>query len=144
MSDRGEQLRRYDGETRDGVTAAFEADRAALLSTGYVAVAEYWSEPGAETSDARLETTRLDRSPGVVATHLGVGGANIRAATPLARYRLEVRYAPVEAAPVSKGGMLDVVVTKNGRCPTCDLPTMQMPRPPFERYCNACETEFPA
>ena len=36
------------------------------------------------------------------------------------------------------------VVTRNGRCPTCNLPTLQMPRPPFERYCHTCQTEFPS
>jgi len=73
-----------------------------------------------------------------------VGGANIRAATPLARYRLEVRYAPAEQAARSQGGELDITVTENGRCPTCKELTLQMPRPPFERYCNRCNAEFSA
>jgi hypothetical protein len=49
-----------------------------------------------------------------------------------------------ERAAKSRGGLLEITVTENGRCPTCDLPTMQRPRPPFERYCDECKVESPA
>jgi hypothetical protein len=49
-----------------------------------------------------------------------------------------------ERAAKSRGGLLEITVTENGRCPTCDLPTMQLPRPPFERHCDECKVESPA
>lgn len=137
-----EQTRFYEAKKRSEVEQAFAADKKKLRFEGYVPVQETWSEPDREYpglgSQAWRYMTRrvLPEHPELV---------KLSNKPPTERFvRLEVVYAPVEQAARSKGGQLDIVVTNNGRCPTCDLPTMQMPRPPYERYCNECKAEFPS
>jgi hypothetical protein len=147
MSKKKELVHTYAGEKRDEVIAAFEAERVAMRAKGYVPVDERWSEPGVDLTAERFGTYSTGKAP------IGIGSRAGSALVAVAlshfqpeahTYQLEVRYAPVEQAAKSQGGLLDITVTKNGRCPHCEGPTMQMPRPPFERYCNACKAEFPA
>ena len=141
MSEKREETHRFESSDRVEVVAAFEADRVEMRAKGYVLVEERWSEPDREipglgTVWRYLTHRRFAEHPELI---------KVAERVPTNRFhQLEVRYAPVEQAAKSQGGTLDITVTKNGRCPTCDLPTMQMPRPPFERYCNECEAEFPA
>lgn len=140
MSEKPDIEKAYETKSREETLAAFEADRERLWLEGYVPVGERWSEPDREIpglgSVWRLMTNRrFAEHPELVKD------AN---RLPTDRFhRLEVRYAPIERAPKSRGGVVDVTVTNNGRCPTCDLPTMLMPRPPYERYCDRCKAEFP-
>ena len=141
MSEKPDIEEAYETKSREETLAAFEADRERRWLGGYVPVEERWSEPDREAEGLgpqvwRYITHRVrPEHPELI---------KIANASPTERFhRLEVRYAPIERAPKSRGGLVDVIVTNNGRCPTCDLPTMQMPRPPYERYCDRCKGEFP-
>ena len=137
MSKKREDTHRFESSDRAEVVAAFEADRTKMREKGYVPVEERWSEPN--------EGRRSHKWIGIAGPAALLGSMITEEGRAQETYhRLEVRYAPVEAAAKSQGGLLDITVTKNGRCPTCDLPTLQMPRPPFERYCNECKAEFSA
>lgn len=133
--------RSYEAKKRDEVVAAFEADRKALRAEGYVPVEETWSEPDLETPGLGpvwryLTNRRFAEHPELI---------RVAEREPTNRFhKLEVRYAPVERAAKSQGGLLEITVTNNGRCPHCEGPTMLMPRPPYERYCHTCEAEFSA
>lgn len=137
MSKKREDTHRFESSDRAEVVAAFEADRTTMRAKGYVPVEERWSEPN--------EGRRSHKWIGIAGPAALLGSmAAEEGRAQQTFHRLEVRYAPIERAAKSQGGLLDITVTENGRCPTCDLPTMQMPRPPYERYCNECQTEFPA
>jgi DNA-directed RNA polymerase subunit RPC12/RpoP len=136
-----ELTRIYEAKKHDEAVIAFETDKEALRAEGYVPVEETWSEPDREIPGLGsvwryLTHRRFAEHPELI---------KVAEREPTNRFhKLEVRYAPVERAARSQGGQLDITVTKNGRCPHCAGPTMLMPRPPYERYCHACEAEFPA
>ena len=127
------ELRRdYDGGDEQEARAAFALDRPLMEAAGYLVSAERGGE------------LRIPRPWDKWIGLFGLGallGSMTRGEQIF--YRHHVVYLLVADLPRDRNGKL-LPITRDGRCPFCDRLTFQLPRPPFERYCHECETEFAA